>query len=103
MITKLTIRNNSVFIYLTQAMIQLLHIVPENAYFIFTLKNKCLYITEADNNSRELPFATKARKTGSGWGIYLSKSMLEILEINPENDLIDINIEDNVLIVKKEK
>ena len=101
MITKLAIRNNSIFIYLTKAMIQLLHIVPENTFFIFTLKNKCLCITEADETSKNMPFATKVRKTGSGWGIYLSKSMVEILDINPETDFIDIDIEDNVLIVKK--
>ena len=103
MITKLTIRNNSVFLYLTQAMLQLMHIVPENAYFIFTLRNKILYITQAKEEEKADSYASKIRKTGSGWGIYMSKSLLEFLDINPETDAINVDIEGNVLIVKKEK
>ena len=101
MITKLTLRNNSVFLYLTQAMLQLLHIVPENTYFLFTLKDKTLYITEAKGKEKKKSYASKIRKTGSGWGIYMSKSLLEFIEINPETDNIEVEIENETLILKK--
>ena len=101
MITKLTIRNNSTFLYLTQAMIQLLHIIPKDTYFLFTFKDNLLYITIADEEIKQSPYVTKIRKTGSGWGIYMNKSLLDLLSINPETDNVDINIDKETIILKK--
>ena len=101
MITKLTIRNNSTFLYLNQAMIQLLHIIPKDASFVFTHKNNMLYITFAKDEIKDSPYVTKIRKTGSGWGIYMSKSMLEFININPETDYVDINIDNETIILQK--
>ena len=101
MITKLTIRNNSTFLYLNQAMIQLLHIIPKDACFLFTYKNNMLYITFAKDDLKDSLYVTKIRKTGSGWGIYMSKSMLEFINVNPETDNVDINIENETIILKK--
>ena len=41
------------------------------------------------------------RKTGGGWSIYMSKSILELMEISPETDYVQIDIESETLILKK--
>ena len=102
MITKLKIRNNSVFLYLTQAMLQLLHIDPENAFFIFTLKEKCLYISKADIELQDSPYVVRISKVGNGWGIYMTRAMLEFIDVNPENDSVEIDIEGEMLLLKKQ-
>ena len=101
MITKLTIRNKSAFIYLTQSMIQLLHIIPQDTCFLFTMNNNMLYIAVANDEIKKNPYVTKIRKTGSGWGIYMNKSLLDLLSINPATDNVDINIDNETIILKK--
>ncbi len=101
MITKFTIRNNSTFLYLTQAMLQLLHIDPENTCFIFTHKNKVLYISVVRDDKKNSTYVTKIRRTGSGWSIPMTKSLLEFIEVNPETDNINLDIENETIILKK--
>ena len=43
----------------------------------------------------------KLIKRGSGFGLNFSIPILEILEIDPEKDLIDVSIENGSLIIKK--
>jgi len=43
----------------------------------------------------------KLYKSGSGWALFLPKPIIELLKVNPENDYLEIEIEKNVLIVKK--
>ncbi len=43
----------------------------------------------------------KLFKSGNGWAVFLAKPILEILNINPEKDLIELQIEKEVLKIKK--
>jgi len=43
----------------------------------------------------------KLYKSGSGWALFLPKPIIELLKIDPETDYLEIEIEKNVLTVKK--
>ena len=41
-------------------------------------------------------------KTGNGWSLFIPKVIIELLKINPENDSIEMEIENEVLKIKKD-
>ena len=43
----------------------------------------------------------KLSKKNSSWGLYMPNSILELLEIQPDVDSVSIEVEENMLIVKK--
>lgn len=42
-------------------------------------------------------------KSGSGWAIFMPKTILELLDINPEEDQIEMEVENKTLKVTKAK
>jgi len=40
-------------------------------------------------------------KNGSGWALFMPKTIIELLDINPEEDQVEIDVENKVLKVKK--
>jgi len=40
-------------------------------------------------------------KSGNGWAFFTPKTILELLKINPEKDCIEMQIENNILKIKK--
>ena len=40
-------------------------------------------------------------KSGNGWALFISKTILELLKVNPETDFIEMQIENDVLKIKK--
>ena len=44
----------------------------------------------------------KLSKSGNGWSVFLPKVIIELLDINPEIDKIDMEVENKVLKIKKE-
>lgn len=40
-------------------------------------------------------------RAGNGWSLFLPKVIIELLKIDPESDLIEMEIENDVLKVKK--
>lgn len=42
-------------------------------------------------------------RAGNGWSLFLPKVVIELLKIDPEKDLIEMEIENDVLKVKKVK
>ena len=104
MIKKLAIRDNSSFVYLTKPMLQLLRIIPKDAKFLFTIKNKILYIDKVSDeqlSDTDMQFVTKIRKIGSGYGIYMAKSILELIDVNPLEDFVDMTVEEQTIVIKK--
>ena len=104
MIKKLTARGNGWFLNIPKPIIKLLGLSPEISNVQFKISNKILYVKEIfpDNPDFEKYLVRKLSKKNNSWGLYMPNSILELLDIKPENDLINISIEDNVLIVKKE-
>ena len=43
----------------------------------------------------------KLTQIGTSWGIIISKPVLEIMDINPTLDEIDVDLENKVLKIKK--
>ena len=42
-------------------------------------------------------------KSGNGWAFFIPKAILELLKINPEKDFIEVQVENEVLKIKKYK
>ena len=45
----------------------------------------------------------KFTKIGNSWAMLFTKTMIEMLDINPENELVEIEFEKKVLKMEKEK
>ena len=45
----------------------------------------------------------KLFKTGNGWGLFIPQTILKLLEINPEADMVKYKIENDVLKITKGK
>lgn len=43
----------------------------------------------------------KLFKSGSAWVLLMQKAFLQLLDINPETDEVEIDIKDKVMYVKK--
>ncbi len=40
-------------------------------------------------------------RTGNGWSLFIPKVIIELLKIDPENDSIEMQIENEILKIKK--
>ena len=45
----------------------------------------------------------KFTKIGNSWAMLFNKTILELLDINPEQDEIELNVENKVLKIEKAK
>ena len=43
----------------------------------------------------------KLSRSGNGWSIFLPKVIIELLDINPETDQIEMEVENKILKIKK--
>ena len=43
----------------------------------------------------------KMYRSGNAWALLIQKAILELLDINPEEDEVELNVETKVLTVKK--
>ncbi len=103
MIKKLTERGNGWLLIIPKTIIKLLGLTPETSKVQFKIKNKILYIQEIfpENPDFEKYLVRSLSKKNSSYGLYMPNSILELLEINPESDKLNLAIEENILIVKK--
>lgn len=104
MIKYLSNNGNAWHIYLTKPILQLLNANPLETKFLLTIKNKTLIISKISEDKilkLENPLVKRIRKAGSGYGIFLGQTILELIDVNPEVDMVDISIEEQTLIVKK--
>jgi len=102
MIKQLQYNGDSVYLYITKPMLQLLRANPEESYFLFTINDNVLNIKKIENKENyKDALIKKAQKNGTGYCIYIPKSVLELLDINPTIDKVDISINGETLSVKK--
>lgn len=103
MIKNLTARGNGWHLGIHKNIIKLLGVNPETASMQFKIKNKILYVQEIlpDNPDYEKYLIRPFSKKNTGWGFYMPNSILELLDINPETDQVELEIEDTTLIIKK--
>ncbi|MBS6603872.1 MAG: hypothetical protein KH301_08985 [Brachyspira sp.] len=45
----------------------------------------------------------KLSRSGSGWALFMPKTLLELIDVNPESDYLEVKVENNtVKIIKAE-
>lgn len=103
MIKRLTIRGNGWLLSIPKTIIKLLGVNPESSKVQFKIKNKILYVQEisSSNPDYEKYLVRSFSKQNTGWGFYMPNSILELLDINPEVDQVELEVEDTTLIIKK--
>ena len=52
---------------------------------------------------QQIVLIKKLIKRGSGYGLNLPLPILELLEINPVTDILDVDIQNDKLVIKKSK
>lgn len=103
MIKNLTARGNGWLLSIPKTIIKLLGVDPEESKVQFKIKNKVLYVQEifSENPDYEKYLVRSFSKHNSGWGFYMPNSILELLDVNPETDQVELEIEETTLIIKK--
>ena len=43
----------------------------------------------------------KLSRSGSGWALFMPKTLLELIEVNPETDLLEVKVENNIIKITK--
>lgn len=94
---------NSWQLYINKPLADILGITRENYVVSLVVREKVIHI-QLHNNTEEISSGMLTKKLirrGSGYGLNISKPLLEVLEIDPENDVINIDIYENKLVIKK--
>ncbi len=100
----LTTNGNSWHLYIKKPVAQLMGITPDEYTVIINIENKTLYVKKIKNNEFEQfkdLMHKKLLKRGSGYGLSLQVALLELLEINPEKDMVEYEVNGQVLTIKK--
>lgn len=43
----------------------------------------------------------KLSRSGSGWALFMPKTLLELIDVNPESDLLKIQVDNNIIKISK--
>lgn len=99
---QLTTNGNTWQLYINKPIAQLIGISKDEYTVSFVIKNKILYLTKVDNNANtNNTYVKKLIKRSAGFGLNFPMPILELLDINPEIDLVNVDIDENRLIIKK--
>lgn len=101
---KLSLNGNSWQLYLTKDIARLIGISESNYSVILRVNKNILSVEKLNINdikNYENELTKKLIKRGSSYSLNLSVSILELLQINPEIDFVDMEIADKKLIIKK--
>ncbi|MFI3300170.1 MAG: hypothetical protein R3Y28_01995 [Candidatus Gastranaerophilales bacterium] len=88
----------------SKSLLKILGYNPNDIRVLMTVKNGILYIQPIKDEDLEKytnNMVRKFQKNGGGYGLYFPTTMLEILNVNPEQDFLDIEIDEDKLIIKK--
>ncbi len=101
---RLLSRGNGWTLIVNKNLIKLVRLDPQKAELQFKIKNKTLYIRNItpDDPEYSTSLIKKFIKQNSSWGLYFPNSILDVLSINPEVDKLEIEIEDDIIVIKKE-
>lgn len=100
----LSSNGNSWHLYLNKPLAQLMGITSQEYTVLLHINNKVLYVNKIDkkdiDNYKDL-LCKKLIKRSAGYGLNLPLPILEMLEINPETDMVDYEINGQVLSIRK--
>lgn len=43
----------------------------------------------------------KLSRSGSGWALFMPKTLLELIDVDPEEDLLEVKVENDVVKITK--
>lgn len=100
----LTTNGNTWQLYINKPIAQLIG-VNSNEYSVSLVrKNKTLYVEKVcETVDKDNLCVKKLIKRSAGYGLNLPLPILELLDINPEEDMIEVNVDESKLIIEKAK
>lgn len=101
---KLKTSGNGWEFYFTKPILKLLGYDPTEVKLLITTRKSCLYvkpIQEEDLPKYKNYMIRGLQKSGGSYALYLPAPLIEVLNINPEQDFIDVEITENEFIIKK--
>ena len=101
---KLKPSGNGWVLYFQKSLLKLLGYKPDEVKIVIVAKNSSLHFSPV--NPEELDkyknnMVRNFQKSGCGYGIYLPSALIDILEIDPASDYINVEINENTVLVKK--
>lgn len=103
MLKTLIARGNGWLLIIPKPMIKLLGLTPETSKVQFKIKNKVLYVQEIfpDNPDFDKYLIRPLSKKNTSYGLYMPNSILELIDVIPETDKLNLEIDDRTLVVRK--
>lgn len=101
---KLIVAGNTWQLYLNKPLVKFLGINDKEYSVLLKIDNKILSVSkinEKDIEKYKDLLIKKLIKRGSGYGLNLTLPVIELLEINPESDFINVEISNDILTIKK--
>lgn len=43
----------------------------------------------------------KLSRSGSGWALFMPKTLLELIDVDPEKDMLEVKVENNTVKITK--
>ncbi len=100
----LTNSGNGWELYLNTPLLKLIGISAQERKIVLSMQKNILSICKYNINevSHENSYMKNLVKRGGGYAIFLPQPILELLNIyNPEDDFLEIEIDENKLLIKK--
>lgn len=99
----LTINGNSWTLYINKSLINLMDITDCDYTVAIFFCNESIRIQKASNigNISDTYLSKKLIKRNSSYGLIFDKTILSLLNINPEVDYLEISINKTSLLIKK--
>ncbi len=103
MLKTLTARGNGWLLNIPKPVMKLLGLNPETSRVQLKIKNNILYVQEIfpDNPDYDKYLVKPLSKKNTSYGLYMPNSILDLINVNPETDKVNLEVEDTVLIIKK--
>ena len=100
---KLVPIGNGWSIYMPVHILKLMGVDPKNSNVLFDIEDKTLLVKEIAPNNPDVNKLLIRRfiRSGHGFALYIPNTILELLDVNPENDLVSLEINKQTLIIKK--
>ena len=97
----LTSNGNGWELHIPKPILKLLNINPVDTKVLFEIKNKVLHVTPLDfpfdNEKYKNALVKKFTRRGGGYSLFMSQTILELIDIDPELDKAEIEVDDKIL------
>jgi len=100
----LTTNGNTWQLYISKPIAQLMGITSQNRTVLLTIENKILTVKLIKNSDLEKVkdlLTKKLIKRSAGYGLNLPLPILELMNVNPEQDFLEIDVQGELLIIRK--